>query len=85
MTFKLIFSEEALYQLRKLDNKTAKKIIHKLETTLENPGYFFERLVGREDYKLRIGDYRVLVKILHDEKSIFVLSLGHRKNIYERI
>jgi len=85
MTFKLIFSEEALLQLRKLDNKTAKRIVDKLETSLENPLHFFERLTGRDDYKIRIGDYRVIAKIFHTEKTIFIMSLGHRKNIYEKI
>ena len=84
MSFKFIFSEEAPSQLKKLDNKTAKRILDRLESTIENPVHFFERLVGREDYKLRAGDYRVIAKIAHNEKTIFILSLGHRKNIYKR-
>ena len=84
MVFKLVFSEESLSQLRKLDNQTAKRILDKIESTAENPNHFYERLAGREDYKLRVGDYRVLAKILHGEKTIFILSLGHRKNVYDK-
>lgn len=85
MGFKIIFSEESLSQLRKLDNQTAKRILDKLESTLKDPKHFFERLAGRDDYKIRIGDYRVLARIMFNEATIFVLSLGHRKNVYERI
>ena len=84
MRSSIIFSDEALAQLRGLDNKTAKRILDKLEDASSNPSHFFERLVGREEYKIRIGDYRVVAKILFKENTIFILSLGHRKNIYKR-
>jgi mRNA interferase RelE/StbE len=85
MTFKIVFSEAALLELNKLDNSTAKRILDKLDATCANPAHFFERLVGREEYKIRIGDYRVLAKIFHNENTIFIQSLGHRKNIYKRL
>jgi len=84
MTFELVFSEEALSALKNLDNETAKRIIEKLEEASVNPAHFFKRLAGREEYKLRIGDYRVLARLFISEKKIFVLSLGHRKNVYKR-
>lgn len=84
MSFKIIYSEDALLQLRKLDNKTAKRIIDKLDQVIPEPFHFFERLVGRDEYKIRIGDYRVIAKISLVEKTIFVISLGHRKNIYQK-
>jgi len=71
-------------EFKKLDNLTAKRLLDKLESIKENPYHFFERLAGREEYKARVGDYRLLAKILPNEKSIFVLSLGHRKNIYKK-
>jgi len=85
MTFKPVFSEEAISELKKLDNNTAKRILDKLDATSANRMHFFERLVGREEYKIRIGDYRILAKIFHNENTIFIQSLGHRKNIYKRL
>ena len=83
MAFQFTFSEEALVYLRKLDDKTSKRILDKLETTSENPIRFFERLAGREEHKLRVGDYRLIAKILIKENTVFILSIGHRKNIYK--
>jgi mRNA interferase RelE/StbE len=85
MTFTLVYTEDALSQLTKLDNVTAKRILDKPDGVLETPAHFFERLAGREEYKLRIGDYRVLAKILNNENAIFVTGIGHRKNIYKRL
>lgn len=35
-------------------------------------------------YKLRVGDYRVIYEILHEEKMIMIHAVGHRKDIYRR-
>ncbi|QQG39741.1 MAG: type II toxin-antitoxin system RelE/ParE family toxin [Candidatus Aenigmatarchaeota archaeon] len=82
MTFRLVFSDEAVSELRKLDNATAKRILDSLERAASRPAHYLERLTGRVDYKLRVGDYRVLAKLDNKEKVVFILSLGHRKNIY---
>lgn len=84
MAFRLIFSEEALRELRKLDNADAKRIVGRLKEASGNPIHYFERLSGREEYKLRIGDYRAIANIVHENSSILVRSIGHRKNIYEK-
>lgn len=81
--FKIVFSEEAVYQLKKLDNKTAARILEKTEKALDNPARYFQRLSGREEYKLRVGDYRIIANISHNEKIVFVRSLGHRKKVYK--
>ncbi len=83
MIYSIIFSEEAEHEAKKLDNNILQRIVKKLEEASNNPFQFFERLSGREDYKLRIGDYRVIAKILTNDKEIFVISMGHRKNVYK--
>ena len=47
------------------------------------PLRFFERLKGRIDFKLRVGDYRVIADINQDSKRIEITEIGHRKNVYE--
>ena len=84
MAYAVVLSDESLSELRKLDNKSAKRILDRLEKASVDPLHYFERLAGREDYKLRVGDYRLLARILPQEKRIFVFSVGHRKNVYKR-
>ncbi|MBI5224039.1 type II toxin-antitoxin system RelE/ParE family toxin [Candidatus Micrarchaeota archaeon] len=83
MAYAIKLSEESLSALRKIDTSSVKRIISKLEQAAENPAHFFERLVDREEYKLRVGDYRILSRVLHQERLIFIYSIGHRKNIYK--
>jgi mRNA interferase RelE/StbE len=85
MPFKLIFSRDSSAEIKKLENVVVKRILDKLDSTLGEPNNFFERLSGREEYKLRIGDYRAIARIFQNEKTIFIMSIGHRKNIYKKI
>ena len=48
----------------------------------KRPHRFYVRLVGRSEYKLRVGDYRVIADIEENSRVIIIRSLGPRKNIY---
>ncbi|MBS3060637.1 MAG: type II toxin-antitoxin system RelE/ParE family toxin [DPANN group archaeon] len=84
MTWKIEFTKEALRDISKLETKILDRILDKLEQTRENPHHYFQRLVGHDDFKFRVGDYRILVLLLHDEK-IIIQKVGHRKNVYKRL
>ena len=81
--FDVEYSEESLFQLRGLGVSVSKRIIRKIESARSDPHRFFVRLVGRTEYKLRVGDYRVIVDIDENRRVIVVRSLGHRKNVYK--
>ena len=84
MVWKLAWSTDAASFMSKLDQKEAQRISDKLESTLENPQHFFKRLTGQDDCKLRIGEYRALVLLLHAEQVVFVEKVDHRKRVYKR-
>lgn len=84
MEFKLIFDKKALKQLQKLPGQIKKRIFDKLVKSKEDPFRFFERLSGRLDYKLRIGEYRAIADIKQDQRQIQVTKIGHRRNVYEK-
>ena len=83
--YDIIFDEEAIDFLEKLPAQVKERIFNKIISTKENPLHFFERLEGRTDYKLRIGDYRAIADIEQNDKKIKVTRIGHRKNIYKEI
>ncbi|WP_331709038.1 type II toxin-antitoxin system RelE family toxin [Brachyspira pilosicoli] len=39
-------------------------------------------LFKKEYWHYRVGDYRILSKIIDNELIIMVIDIGHRKNIY---
>lgn len=84
MAYEAIYSDEALSFLKKLDDKEGARILDKIDDSLAEPEHFFKRLSGREEFRLRIGDYRAIARILKNEQKVFIISIGHRKNVYEK-
>ena len=83
--YKIIFDEEAIKFLDKLQKTISKRIFKKIQETKEDPHRYFEKLTNRKEYKLRVGDYRVIADINDSEITIYVILIGHRKNIYKKI
>lgn len=83
--YEVIFDDEAIDFLNKLPGEIKQRIFDKIVSTKRNPFHFFERLTGRTDYKLRVGDYRVIADIYPGNEMIKVTVIGHRKNIYKQI
>ena len=81
--FEVIFDPVAIDFLEKLPKHIGARIYNKIISTKANPFRFFERLTGRRDYKLRVGDYRVIADIDVNRNKIQVTLIGHRKNVYD--
>lgn len=42
-----------------------------------------KKLVGREGWRIKVGDYRVIYEIADSDKEITILPIGHRRDIYK--
>lgn len=87
MGFRVVFSQEALRQLRKLDKQMALLITGWVRKNLEgtdDPRAHGKPLTSNRagQWRYRIGDYRLLAKIMDREIVILILAVGHRSLIY---
>ena len=82
--YQLIFSKQAIKQLNKLEKGIKERIWEKLQLCKKDPFRFLEHLEQIEGFKLRVGDYRLIIDVDNNKRIIEVLKAGHRKNIYER-
>ncbi len=76
------FSELAAEKFRKLDRTARDRIAKKLRDVAEDPRRFLTRLASVEAYRLRVGDYRVIVDVDWEHEIVQVLTLGHRRTVY---
>lgn len=54
-----------------------------MNTLKENPyPYGTKKLHGREGYRIRVGDYRILYVVDESNKCIEIFSVAHRKEVY---
>jgi len=82
MAWSVIWSDKSKRQLKKLDRKTAGRIIDGVEDIRGDPFMAVSRLTGSRFYRLRVGDYRVILDLRQDRLIIFVVEADSRKRVY---
>lgn len=85
MKFSIDISETAVKDLNSFDKSTTEFILKRLYKIIENPLHFLEHLSGYTLYKLRCGDYRLVIRVDTGKGILQVVMADHRKNIYKRL
>lgn len=84
--YEIQFTKSASKKLQRLPNNLARRIIEKLRLIAENPYSSHnnvKKLVGREGYRLRVGDWRIIYEIENEKLRILVLEIDTRGGIYQ--
>lgn len=84
MGYTIKFTNHAASQIKKLPQEIKDRIEVSLRRIQTRPFDFIDRLVGQPYYKLRVGEYRIIMDIINEDLIILVVEVGHRKNIYKR-
>lgn len=87
MKYRLVLSEKARREIKKLDKQKALLLTGWMRKNLdgiENPRAKGKLLRGKykDAWRYRIGDYRIIAKIEDDKIVIIVLQVGHRREVY---
>jgi mRNA interferase RelE/StbE len=81
--YKVHFKASVEKDFSTIPKKDLKKILKLIEGLAGNPRpWGCEKLTGQERYRLRQGRYRIVYSIQDDELTVWVVKVGHRKNIY---
>jgi len=81
--YKIFFKKSVEKDFKVISKKDLKKILDRIETLAENPRPpGCEKLTGQQRYRLRQGRYRILYSVQDDELTVWVVKVGHRKDIY---
>ena len=84
MTFTIIWSSQTKRILESLEREVASRISKKLESICEDPYRFLTKLINEKAWKLRVGDYRIIIDIDNEKSILYILDIGHRSSIYKR-
>lgn len=84
MNYHVKLSKNVERSLDVLLNEIVIKLDEALKKLSTNPRPFgYKKLKNREGYRIRSGDYRIIYTIDNQELLVFILTIGHRKNVYE--
>lgn len=82
--YSIVIDNYAKKQLAKIPPPHFNRIIRALNNLGDNPrpaGY--KKLTARHGFRIRIGDYRVIYLIEEKNITVYIIEIGHRKNIYD--
>lgn len=77
------YSSAAVEWLQKADPDAKEQVVKKIEEASGFPDHFLDRLRGSPLYKLRAGDYRILINWRKDDGVLVVREIGKRDGFYE--
>ena len=79
----VVVSDRAADWLRDAESDIRDRIMNKLHDIEDFPDHYLKRLSGSPYYRLRVGDYRVIIDWRKDDGELFVREIGHRRNVYD--
>lgn len=84
-SYKLFFKASAEKELRRISKPFIQKIIQKIESLSVQPRPQSVQVLRGDDryYRIRQGDYRIIYEISDDEKTVTIIKVGHRREVYD--
>ena len=81
--YEIFFKKSVWKDFKKIPKSDLKKILQCIESLGENPRQCgCKKLSGQEKYRVRKGEYRILYSIQDKELTVWIVKVGHRKNVY---
>ncbi len=83
--YKVFFKKSVEKDLKKIPKQYILKILEKIEGLKINPRPDgSEKLTGQDRYRIRQGTYRIVYSVQDNELTVWVVRVGHRKEIYKK-
>ncbi len=83
MSYQLLILRRAQKELAGLHNSDYERVRDKIALLVDDPRPAgCKKLVGRESWRIRVGNYRVIYDINDASPNITILHVGHRSDLY---
>jgi len=82
------FTDQAADDLAEITKTIAQRILDKIHWLSANCGSLTPAALAGDlagIYKLRVGDYRVLYTLNNDARSVCILRIRHRRDVYKNL
>ena len=81
--YEVFFKESVWKDVKKIPRTELRKILSKIEKLADYPRLVgCEKLTEQELYRIRQGRYRIVYSIQDMELTVWVIKIGHRKDVY---
>lgn len=81
--YKIFFRKSVAKDLEKIPGRDIRRILKRIKALGDDPRPpGCEKLSGRERYRVRQGNYRIVYSIQDDVLTVWVIKVGHRRDVY---
>lgn len=80
----IVITTRAKKDLEKLDRDTRNRVYLALEYLVAGQRLDIKKLRGSENYRIRVGDYRVIIDISKQTVTVYTLRVLYRKEVYDK-
>jgi len=85
VSHEVVLTETLVETLAQFETEHAERIVSKLEEIGDFPDHFLDRLTDHPGYKLRVGDFRVLIDWDKDDEVLYAIDAFERKKEYREL
>ena len=81
--YSIFFRKSVEKDLARIPNRELLRIMDRVQALASNPRPpECEKLSGQERYRIRQGRYRIIYSVQDEELTVWVVKMGHRKDVY---
>jgi mRNA interferase RelE/StbE len=82
-SYSVYFKESVQKDFEGIPKKELRKILSRIRSLAGDPRpQGCEKLTGQNRYRVRQGRYRIVYAVQDEERTVIVVKVGHRKDIY---
>ncbi|MDK2957787.1 MAG: mRNA interferase RelE/StbE [Desulfovibrionales bacterium] len=82
--YAVVFTMPAAKAMKKLPAEIASRLADAVSGLAGNPRPpGLTRLVKSKNYRVRVGDYRIIYDISDDIRQVLILKIGNRRDVYK--
>lgn len=85
MATDVVLTETFVSTLEKYEHEDADRIVKKVESIGDSPEHFLDGLKNHPGYKLRVGDFRVLLDWDREDETLYAIDVFERKKEYREL
>jgi len=81
--YEVYLKRSAAKELGRLPRADLRRVVARIRSLAKEPRPAgSEKLSGQERYRIRQGDYRIVYSVQDDERTVWLVKISHRREVY---
>ena len=84
-SYSVVIKKSAEHELRALPKEDLRRVVDRIRAFAGDPRpHGNEKLSGQERYRIRQGDYRIVYAVDDEGRTVEIVKIGHRREVYRK-